>query len=145
MPDPTAIERALCCGLTCGRPDNRQHGPCVAAIHGRAQLTRLHAAGYGIYRREAPDPLPRCGDTVHHIPSGENWIVAWAEGDDIAWAGWPAGGTARCADVRITHHATDEQHANEVAQWLGQDAADDSLQNRIRRLYGPAPETRTDG
>lgn len=35
------------------------------------------------------------GDTVKHIPTGENWRVAFCEGDRLWWCGWPEG----CADV----------------------------------------------
>lgn len=132
------IEQALCCGLTCGQ--TYPGGTCAAHTHGAAQLTRLRAAGFGTYRRDPPNPLPRCGDHVFHIPSGEQWVVAWAEGDDIAWSGWP-NGMARCGDVRIIHRATDEQHRQAVTEWLSNAGRDDSRQVRIRRLYGKALET----
>lgn len=41
----TDIDRALCCGQTCGRT-RPEHGECVAATHGRAQRERLEAAGF---------------------------------------------------------------------------------------------------
>lgn len=130
----TDIERALCCGPTCGRT-RPEHGACLAATHGRAQHERLKAAGFGIYRAEPPDPFPRCGDQVHHIPSGENWVVAWAEGDDIAPAGWP-NSIARVRDTRLVGRATDAEHAETVAILTRLRLADDSRATRIRRLYG---------
>lgn len=136
MSDASASERALCCGPTCGRT-RPEHGGCVAATYGRSKLAALTAAGFGVYRAEAPNPLPRCGDHVHHVPSGEDWVVAWATCDDIAWAGWP-NGMARTRDVRIIRRATDAQHAQAVTEWLGESGQGDSRQDRVRRLYSSA-------
>lgn len=47
MPEATPIERALCCGPTCGRV-RPEHGECVASTHGRAQHERLKAAGFDV-------------------------------------------------------------------------------------------------
>jgi hypothetical protein len=40
-----AIDRALCCGPTCGRGTDAA-GPCVAATYGHAIRQRAEAAGY---------------------------------------------------------------------------------------------------
>lgn len=41
--------------------------------------------------------MMRVGDTVHHKPSNENWIVAavWETTGDMAWCGWPEGRARR--------------------------------------------------
>jgi hypothetical protein len=31
----------------------------------------------------------RCGDHVKHFPSGEIWVVAWADDEKLCAAGWP--------------------------------------------------------
>ena len=31
------------------------------------------------------------GDTVKHGPTGETWVVAYVQGDRLAWCGWPEG------------------------------------------------------
>jgi hypothetical protein len=31
------------------------------------------------------------GDTVKHGPTGETWVVAYVQGDRLAWCGWPPG------------------------------------------------------
>jgi hypothetical protein len=36
-------------------------------------------------------------DHVLHGPSGETWVVAYVEGDRLAWCGWPEG-EAKLAD-----------------------------------------------
>jgi hypothetical protein len=79
------------------------------------------------------EEIPRCGDHVLHTPSGETWEVAWAEGDDLAWAGWPDG-TARVHDCRIVKRCTDAEHVAAVQQW--KDLNDDTRPTRVRRLYG---------
>ena len=47
-------------------------------------------------------------DHVLHGPSGENWVVAYVEGDRLAWCGWPEG-EAKLADCTLTKKATPEQ------------------------------------
>jgi hypothetical protein len=87
--------------------------------------------------------LPRCGDHVLHTPSGETWLVAWAEGDDLSWTGWP-NGIARVQDCTVTKRCTDEEHARAVQAWA--DVTDDSRRGRVLRLYGAAIEkARADG
>lgn len=78
--------------------------------------------------------IPRCGDHVLHRPSGENWLVAYAEGDDIAWTGWPDG-MARLHDCDVTYRCTDAEHAVAVEQW--RHVRDDSRCGRVLRLYAP--------
>lgn len=83
------------------------------------------------------DAIPRCGDHVLHRPSGEQWVVAWAEGDDLAPAGWP-NSVARLADCEVTHRCTDEEHRSWVAEW--RDLKDgDSRRARVLRLYAEPP------
>jgi hypothetical protein len=77
---------------------------------------------------------PRCGDHVLHRPSGETWVVAWCEGDDLAWCGWP-NGMARASDCEIVKQATDAEHrlwASDVA------GIGDSRSSRVKRLYAEA-------
>lgn len=73
----------------------------------------------------------RCGDLVRHQPSGELWEVAWCEGDDIAWCGWP-NGMARTADCTMHLRATDEQHRAAVGRVV---KVTDSRGPRASRLY----------
>ena len=44
-------------------------------------------------------------DKVHHAPSGETWVVAYVQGDRLAWCGWPPG-EAALADCSLTEKAT---------------------------------------
>lgn len=81
-------------------------------------------------------PPPRCGDVVYHRPSGERWLVAWADPatDDLAWTGWPDG-LARLSDCEIVRRCTDEQHASAVDRWR-QASGGDSRRARVLRMYG---------
>lgn len=83
-----------------------------------------------------PD-IPRCGDHVLHRPSGETWVVAYADPatDDLAWAGWP-NGLARLSDCEIVHRCTDAEHRLQVEAWAG--TPDDSRSSRVLRRYGEA-------
>lgn len=47
------------------------------------------------------------GDTVLHGKTGETWVVAYVEGNRLAWCGWPEG-TADLADCTLVEKATPE-------------------------------------
>lgn len=82
------------------------------------------------------ESLPRCGDHVLHHPTGEEWLVAWAEGEHLAWAGWP-NGRALLADCTVTKRATDEEHRKAVHAWNDADPLnDDGRRSAVLRLYG---------
>ena len=76
----------------------------------------------------------RCGDHVHHAPSDEEWVVAWAdyESGDLAWCGWP-NGMARLSDCTLIKIATDEEHAKTLAGVL---RTGDSRASHAAYLYG---------
>lgn len=78
--------------------------------------------------------LPRCGDHVLHGPTGETWVVAWAEGEHLAWAGWP-NGTALITDCTIVKRTTDAEHRRAVEDWE-HCANDDGRRERVLHLYG---------
>lgn len=48
------------------------------------------------------------GDTVHHKPSGEDWIVAYVKDDRLFWCGYPYG-EAKLSDCVLLEKATDEK------------------------------------
>ncbi len=75
--------------------------------------------------------LPRCGDTVRHGPTGEEWLVAWAEGNELAWSSCPEG-CAHVADCDLVRRATDAEHARLVEEIAGKDG---SWGGQVRRLY----------
>lgn len=81
---------------------------------------------------------PRCGDHVLHKPSGETWVVAYADPviDRIAWAGWP-NGTAKLSDCEITKRCTDAEHREEVEAWR-KSSGDDGRKSKVLALYGGA-------
>ena len=51
--------------------------------------------------------MPRAGDTVFHRPSGESWVVAYAdpERDELSWVGWPPG-VAKLTPTAISRSAS---------------------------------------
>ena len=51
----------------------------------------------------------RAGDHVLHRPSGETWVLAYVDGDHLAWCGWPAG-EAKISDCELVRRATDDEH-----------------------------------
>jgi hypothetical protein len=46
-------------------------------------------------------------DIVLHAPTGERWVVAYVQGDRLAWCGWPEG-EAKLSDCTLIEAATDE-------------------------------------
>jgi hypothetical protein len=47
------------------------------------------------------------GDSVKHGPTGETWVVAYVDGDRLAWCGWPKG-EAALADCTLVEKASPE-------------------------------------
>lgn len=85
----------------------------------------------------------RCGDTVKHHPTGEEWVVAYADytTGHLAYSGWPEG-IAKIAECELVESCTDEEHVAHVAEWLDfahrrDDGTEDHRQAVVRRLYRP--------
>ncbi len=76
----------------------------------------------------------RCGDVVKHRPTGEEWVVAWSDGEYLAWAGWPDG-RARLSDCDIVMRVSDEGFAQAVENWVG--VACDSRPAKVVEMYWP--------
>ena len=74
----------------------------------------------------------RCGDIVRHKPTGETWVVAWADAGTVAPAGWPDC-RGRSSDCELLLAANDEKHSTKVAEWLA--VKGDSRVEGVRRLY----------
>lgn len=55
----------------------------------------------------------RAGDIVHHEPTGEDWVVAYVDGEYLAWCGWPEG-EAKLSDCWLKKSCTDKEHL----KWL---------------------------
>lgn len=62
----------------------------------------------------------RCGDHVRHIPSGQVWVVAYVDGDRLAWCGWPAG-EAPLANFKRVKECSDADHRHMLKQCAASD------------------------
>ena len=84
----------------------------------------------------AETTIPRCGDTVQHHPTGEEWLVAYADParDELAWCGWPPG-VAKLSDCTLVRRCSDEEHAALVAQILRMPAHRDHRPDGVRRMH----------
>jgi len=82
------------------------------------------------------------GDTVKHIPTGETWIVACVEGNDLSWCGWPEG-MARLSDCELVEKAT-VQRRQELLESLDAMGQDDHRARYAKRLLN-APACKTCG
>jgi hypothetical protein len=62
-------------------------------------------------------------DTVKHRPTGEEWIVAYVEGDRLCACGWPET-LAKLSDCTLTEKATESEKQKlirELASMPGQE------------------------
>ncbi len=76
--------------------------------------------------------LPRCGDHVFHQPSGETWLVAWADDEHLAPNGWPPS-VAQLSDCEVVRRCTDAEHEAAVRMWLNSTGG---TRAKVLRLYG---------
>ena len=51
----------------------------------------------------------RAGDHVLHKPSGETWVVAFADEENVAPCGWP-NSLAKRSDCEIVKYVHDREH-----------------------------------
>lgn len=56
------------------------------------------------------------GDYVHHLPTGEDWVVAVVDGDDLWWSGFPEG-CAKLSDCKLTNRANSDRKKNVILDW----------------------------
>lgn len=71
----------------------------------------------------------RAGDTVKHTPTGETWVVAGVDGDDLAWMGWPDG-LARTSDCVAIGACSDEKHRRTLYEVLSKHSAESGMTYR---------------
>ena len=51
----------------------------------------------------------KCGDHIHHEPSGEDWVVAYVNGDHLVCQGWPES-AAKLSDCVLIKSCSFEEH-----------------------------------
>lgn len=51
----------------------------------------------------------RCGDSVKHKPSGEEWVVSYVDGEYLSWLGWP-NGEAKVSDCELIRSCSHSDH-----------------------------------
>lgn len=79
------------------------------------------------------------GDSVHHAPSGETWVVAYVQGDRLAWCGWPEG-EAKLSDCTLIQKAAPEYRQKlleDMAAMTGSDARKRYAQHVLQSLTQP--------
>lgn len=76
------------------------------------------------------------GDIVLHTPTGEEWLVAYVNGDRLAWCGWPEG-EAKTGDCILLKKATEEGRTDllqSMARMTGTDQRKIYAQQRLATL-----------
>ncbi len=67
-----------------------------------------------------PRPTFRAGDTVHHIPSGENWTLAVDEENGrVQPCGWPES-MAEAKDCALIDRSTDAERLKMLHTWAAE-------------------------
>ena len=76
------------------------------------------------------------GDHVLHRPSGETWVVAYAdyESGHLSPCGWPEG-RADLSDCELVKSASDEKSRALIGRWAAKENSDDHRSRVVRRLY----------
>jgi hypothetical protein len=72
-------------------------------------------------------------DVVRHEPTGELWVVAYVDGERLAWCGWPSG-TARLSDCTLVRKATPEQRRQLLEELAAMSGDDPRKSHAIRAL-----------
>jgi hypothetical protein len=62
-------------------------------------------------------------DVVKHNPSGETWVIAAVNGDEVMPCGWPES-IAKAKDCVIVKKATDEAKQKMIESWAGKHSGD---------------------
>lgn len=107
------------------------------AVNRKRQWRRV-GDGTGYHIKAPQTPPFRAGDHVLHGPSGETWVVAWADPvtGDLAWCGWPDG-IARINDCTLAKAASDAEHQQKLRELK---ASGGSRAAKAVRLYGEPVE-----
>ena len=74
------------------------------------------------------------GDTVKHGPTGETWLVAYVQGDHLAWCGWPEG-EAQLSDCTLVKKASPEEREKLLRQ-MADSSSSGPRQRYARRILG---------
>jgi hypothetical protein len=74
----------------------------------------------------------RAGDVVRHEPTGETWVLAWADGRHVCPCGWPVTMALACQCV-LLEAATNKQYRDMLRVWAGGEESDPRTR-RCRRL-----------
>lgn len=80
-------------------------------------------------------------DSVRHEPTGETWLVAYVQGDRLAWCGWPEG-TALVADCTLTRKANEEERYRLLRQMAHMNDERDPRCRYARRALADGPPHR---
>lgn len=99
-------------------------------------LCFLISAVIGVDNLKFGDEMIDTGDTVLHLPTGEEFTVACVIGDKLSWCGWPEG-QAELSDIRLIKVASDDSRydlLHEIASISGNDHRKRYAQKRLKEM-----------
>ena len=86
----------------------------------------------------------RSGDTVFHMPTEEEWIVAEVipRRNELSWAGWPYG-CADISDCRVIERCTDEEHISMLNKMVSIPDSSDPRRVYAKRVLSQMDSAKT--
>lgn len=83
-------------------------------------------------------------DVVIHGPTQERWVVAYVQGDRLAWCGWPLG-EAKLSDCTLVTVASDEARMKLLNQMAAMNDQGDSRCRYAKWRLGQRDRTAAEG
>ena len=74
----------------------------------------------------------KAGDVVKHRPTGETWLLAYAEGGRVSACGWPES-IAEEADCELVKACSIEEHEAMLREWADKGCGRDHRVGVCRR------------
>ena len=65
----------------------------------------------------------RSGDEVKHLPSGEEWVLAWGDRDNVSPCGWPET-IGNASDCELIRAASDSEYLEMITTWSNSQSKD---------------------
>jgi len=76
------------------------------------------------------------GDTVHHKPSGENWVTACVIDDRLYWLGWPPG-SVPVSECKLLSKAAPEVRLQYLRNMMSMNEPNDVRCSYAQQLFQP--------
>lgn len=80
----------------------------------------------------------KTGDTVKHLPTGERWLIAWADEREVSACGWPET-IAQASDCELIKSCSAEESLSLLKQ-IAQGISASYRRARVREILAKKTE-----